>query len=249
MGMLLLQGLGLKVGRTWAFNTGLPKAAGVYDETQFKGLDYVVAAAARYNIRLVLAIGNLWSTYKGMAFQDTYWHAVVRACDVCGKNTGHLVGTRYQLWTLMGAVTSLMKLVALLSGAAGTRTTEWLQGSWLMTTPLNVVVALSCQLCAGSLACALDAGPEEFLAMAEGSAAGKSIADFYSCVIAATFEACKGADTSDCQCMLHMHCLASASLFQLQLQLQEWLHTHPVQATHQHHRHSCKFHYRGRLQG
>lgn len=40
-----MQRLGLRVARTWAFNEGMPASAGVYDETQFQGLDYVVATA------------------------------------------------------------------------------------------------------------------------------------------------------------------------------------------------------------
>ena len=41
------QRLGLRVGRTWAFNSGLPDLPGQYDEAQFEALDFVVYAAGR----------------------------------------------------------------------------------------------------------------------------------------------------------------------------------------------------------
>ena len=62
---LLLQRLGIKVIRIWGFNDKLPSAPGKYDEGQFRGLDQVIAAAEEKNIRLVIAIGNLWPHYKG----------------------------------------------------------------------------------------------------------------------------------------------------------------------------------------
>ena len=51
--------------RIWGFNDQLPSAPGQYDEGQFRGLDQVIAAAEQRNIRLVIAIGNLWPHYKG----------------------------------------------------------------------------------------------------------------------------------------------------------------------------------------
>ena len=42
-----IQRLGLKVGRTWAFNSGLPNLPGQYDEEQFEALDFVIYAAGR----------------------------------------------------------------------------------------------------------------------------------------------------------------------------------------------------------
>lgn len=59
------QKLGLTVARAWAFNTALPRQKNDYDEAQFRGLDYMIAAADKYNIRLVLALGNLWNAFKG----------------------------------------------------------------------------------------------------------------------------------------------------------------------------------------
>ena len=60
-----MQDLGLTVGRTWGFNNGLPKGPWVYDEKQFEGLDYLIYSAGRHNVKLVLALGNLWNAYKG----------------------------------------------------------------------------------------------------------------------------------------------------------------------------------------
>ncbi|GLC47404.1 hypothetical protein PLESTB_001960300 [Pleodorina starrii] len=55
---------GLKVIRLWAFNYGMPYAWGKYDESQFQGLDYIVDSAGRHNIKLVLALGNIWKAYR-----------------------------------------------------------------------------------------------------------------------------------------------------------------------------------------
>ncbi|KAF8063729.1 MAN4 [Scenedesmus sp. PABB004] len=71
-----LQRLGLTVVRTWAFGDGFPAAPGEYDEAQARrrrrrgsaggrGLDYVVAGAARRGLRVVLALGNFWPAYVG----------------------------------------------------------------------------------------------------------------------------------------------------------------------------------------
>ncbi|KAG2426900.1 hypothetical protein HXX76_012687 [Chlamydomonas incerta] len=55
---------GLKVIRLWAFNHRMPYQWAGYDETQFRGLDYIVDAAGRHNIRLILALGNTWTAYR-----------------------------------------------------------------------------------------------------------------------------------------------------------------------------------------
>ncbi|MEW5303710.1 MAG: hypothetical protein WDW36_006376 [Sanguina aurantia] len=57
--------LGMRVGRCWAFNSKMPSGPGLYDEAQFESLDYVIYAAGRSNIKMILALGNLWSAYKG----------------------------------------------------------------------------------------------------------------------------------------------------------------------------------------
>ena len=44
---LFPQRLGMRVGRTWAFNRGLPNQPGVYDEEQMEALDFVIYAAGR----------------------------------------------------------------------------------------------------------------------------------------------------------------------------------------------------------
>ncbi|GAX81830.1 hypothetical protein CEUSTIGMA_g9258.t1 [Chlamydomonas eustigma] len=57
--------LGLRVGRTWAFNSKLPSEPGVYDEGQLEALDFIIYAAGRYHVRLILALGNFWPAYFG----------------------------------------------------------------------------------------------------------------------------------------------------------------------------------------
>ena len=55
---------GLTVIRLWAFNSKMPDAGGQYDESQFRSLDKIIAAAGRHNIRLILALGNSWQSYR-----------------------------------------------------------------------------------------------------------------------------------------------------------------------------------------
>eukprot|EP00798_Chlamydomonas_sp_ICE-L_P015113 gene15113-21169_t len=59
------QRLGMTVARCWAFNSKMPEAPGIYDEDQMQGLDFLVYAAAKYNTRLVMVLGNLWPAYFG----------------------------------------------------------------------------------------------------------------------------------------------------------------------------------------
>lgn len=70
------QRLGMEVGRTWAFNTDMPKQPNCsktnrsscpleYSQVEFEALDFIIYAAGRYNIRLILALGNLWPAYFG----------------------------------------------------------------------------------------------------------------------------------------------------------------------------------------
>jgi len=59
--------LGLNTVRTWAFYDGkLQTAPGVYDEDFFDALDYVVAKAGDYDLKLVLSLTNYWDAYGGM---------------------------------------------------------------------------------------------------------------------------------------------------------------------------------------
>lgn len=58
------QDLGLKVVRVWGFNSKLPSAPGVYDEAQFRQLDYIIAAADKHGMKMSLALGNLWTHYR-----------------------------------------------------------------------------------------------------------------------------------------------------------------------------------------
>ncbi|KAL9261779.1 Mannan endo-1,4-beta-mannosidase 2-like protein [Drosera capensis] len=62
--------MGLTVCRTWAFNDGgsyhsLQVSPGQFDELVFKGLDYVVAEARRFGIRLILSLVNNLQPYGG----------------------------------------------------------------------------------------------------------------------------------------------------------------------------------------
>ncbi|KAL4583153.1 hypothetical protein LXL04_007718 [Taraxacum kok-saghyz] len=60
---------GLSVCRTWAFADGGYKAlqisSGAYDERVFQGLDFVVAEARKYRIRLILSFVNNYEDYGG----------------------------------------------------------------------------------------------------------------------------------------------------------------------------------------
>lgn len=62
----------LSVVRTWAFNDGddqwnaLQTAPGVYNETVFQGLDYVLHKARQLGLHLILPLVNNWDDYGGM---------------------------------------------------------------------------------------------------------------------------------------------------------------------------------------
>ncbi|GLU06428.1 hypothetical protein SLE2022_234650 [Rubroshorea leprosula] len=61
--------MGLTVCRTWAFNDGgynaLQISPGQFDERVFKALDYVIAEARQYGIRLLLCLVNNLQAYGG----------------------------------------------------------------------------------------------------------------------------------------------------------------------------------------
>lgn len=60
---------GLTVARTWAFSDGgyrpLQYSPGSYNEQMFKGLDFVVAEARRYGIKLILSLANNYESFGG----------------------------------------------------------------------------------------------------------------------------------------------------------------------------------------
>ncbi|KAK9054289.1 hypothetical protein SSX86_025367 [Deinandra increscens subsp. villosa] len=61
---------GLSICRTWAFADGgndkaLQVSPGVYDERVFQGLDFVVAEARKYEIRLILSFVNNYKDFGG----------------------------------------------------------------------------------------------------------------------------------------------------------------------------------------
>ncbi|XP_074303647.1 mannan endo-1,4-beta-mannosidase 7-like [Silene latifolia] len=60
---------GLSVARTWAFNDGgdraLQSSPGSYNEHTFKGLDFVIAEARKYGIKLIMSLSNNYEGYGG----------------------------------------------------------------------------------------------------------------------------------------------------------------------------------------
>ncbi|KAL6759924.1 glycoside hydrolase superfamily [Haematococcus lacustris] len=56
--------LGMRVVRTWGFNSRMPAAPGVYDEEQFQALDFIIYASGAHGLKLQLALGNFWNAYK-----------------------------------------------------------------------------------------------------------------------------------------------------------------------------------------
>ncbi|KAG7994152.1 hypothetical protein I3843_01G041900 [Carya illinoinensis] len=60
---------GLTVARTWAFSDGgyrpLQYSPGSYNEQMFKGLDFVIAEARRYGIKLILSLANNYDSFGG----------------------------------------------------------------------------------------------------------------------------------------------------------------------------------------
>ncbi|KAE9606682.1 hypothetical protein Lal_00025645 [Lupinus albus] len=60
---------GLTVARTWAFSDGgyrpLQYSPGFYNEQMFKGLDFVIAEARKYGIKLILSLVNNYDNFGG----------------------------------------------------------------------------------------------------------------------------------------------------------------------------------------
>ncbi|RZC44608.1 hypothetical protein C5167_037554 [Papaver somniferum] len=60
---------GLSVARTWAFSDAgyrpLQSSPGSYNEDMFKGLDFVVAEAKKYQIKLILSLVNNYENFGG----------------------------------------------------------------------------------------------------------------------------------------------------------------------------------------
>ncbi|KAM1090912.1 hypothetical protein ACFX2I_018315 [Malus domestica] len=60
---------GLTVARTWAFSDGgympLQFSPGSYNEHMFKGLDFVIAEARRYEIKMILSLVNNYENFGG----------------------------------------------------------------------------------------------------------------------------------------------------------------------------------------
>lgn len=75
---------GLTVGRTWAFHDGpsyhaLQPAPGVYDESVFRALDFILSEACRIGLQLILSFCNNWHDYGGKA-QYVQWGRDIGLC-------------------------------------------------------------------------------------------------------------------------------------------------------------------------
>jgi len=75
-------GLGITTVRTWGFfdspdstdRAVIQRSPGHYNEGALKALDYVIAKAAQYSIRLIVPLVNNWDAYGGMN-QYVRWYA------------------------------------------------------------------------------------------------------------------------------------------------------------------------------
>lgn len=65
-----MQEAGVKVVRTWGFSTeswhGFEKAPGKYEEAQFMLFDYIMASAAKHDIKVIITLENYWEAYGGI---------------------------------------------------------------------------------------------------------------------------------------------------------------------------------------
>jgi mannan endo-1,4-beta-mannosidase len=74
-----LQAMGQNTLRIWGFGSGSEQLfqpqPEQYNETAFERLDYVIKAARKYDIRLIITLGNYWPDFGGMdqyvAWSDT----------------------------------------------------------------------------------------------------------------------------------------------------------------------------------
>jgi mannan endo-1,4-beta-mannosidase len=89
--MAMAKSLGFTVLRTWGFLDGrsagasLQPQAGVYNETAFRALDYVLHKADLAGIRLLVALVNYWGVYGGMP-QYVQWCAPGQSVDAFYTN-------------------------------------------------------------------------------------------------------------------------------------------------------------------
>ncbi|KAJ6840324.1 mannan endo-1,4-beta-mannosidase 1 [Iris pallida] len=83
---------GLTVARTWAFSDGgtnpLQYSPGSYNEQMFKGLDFVVAEARKYKIRLILSLVNNYENFGGKG-QYVQW----------ARSQGQAIGSEDEFFT------------------------------------------------------------------------------------------------------------------------------------------------------
>lgn len=74
--------MNLNTVRTWAFyDEKFQTQPGVYDEKFFDALDYIIAKAREYDLKLILSLTNYWDAYGGM---ETYVKWANNATDLAG---------------------------------------------------------------------------------------------------------------------------------------------------------------------
>lgn len=66
------QRLGMRVARTWAFNDGMPRAPGVYDEDQFEVRTVPVLFVCLHSA-LVLGLVPMWGECLWLLFVGRLW--------------------------------------------------------------------------------------------------------------------------------------------------------------------------------
>jgi mannan endo-1,4-beta-mannosidase len=95
--------MGVKVIRTWAFNDGasqwnaLQTEPGVYSETVFQGLDYVLKKADELGIRLILPLVNNWDDYGGMN-QYVAWDATYGGTPTASTHDDFYTDSDIRTW-------------------------------------------------------------------------------------------------------------------------------------------------------
>lgn len=104
--------LKLEVMRTWAFNDGasqwnaLQIFPGVYQEYVFKGLDYVLAMASTYDIKVILTLVNNWDDYGGMN-QYVDWSSTASHHDDFYTDANCRQWYKDHVWTVVNRINTI----------------------------------------------------------------------------------------------------------------------------------------------
>jgi hypothetical protein len=59
-------------------------AAGVYNEQVFRGVDYAIAQAARFGIKIIVALTTYWEDNDGLGNVSVTLSLHLRAAHTCG---------------------------------------------------------------------------------------------------------------------------------------------------------------------